>query len=141
MRNGICDLVAEIRLAQHVAPNLRTMCSLASGSCSLVHVPANPQHRQFVDGLSLHICLRPCNHICPSGAGEECDVDLFLVMPRVIWLRGLIKPHGQIQVPWSPLFSLANVLTECAAQLIDVCSRASHHSCKGLQELAPTSVS
>ncbi|CAE7714679.1 unnamed protein product, partial [Symbiodinium pilosum] len=53
--NGICDLVAEIRLAQHVAPNLRTMC-------------------------------------------EECDVDLFLVMPRVIWLRGLIKPQGQIQV-------------------------------------------
>jgi len=53
--NGICDLVAEIRMAQHVAPNLRTMC-------------------------------------------EECDVDLFLVMPRVIWLRGLIKPQGQVQV-------------------------------------------
>ncbi|CAK9076135.1 unnamed protein product [Durusdinium trenchii] len=29
---------------------------------------------------------------------EECDVDLFLVMPRVIWLRGLSKPPQQIQV-------------------------------------------
>lgn len=53
--NGICDLVAEIRLAQHVAPSLRDMC-------------------------------------------EECDVDLFLVMPRIIWLRGLCKPSQQVQV-------------------------------------------
>lgn len=52
---GICDLVAEIRLAQHVAPSLRDMC-------------------------------------------EECDVDLFLVMPRIIWLRGLCKPSQQVQV-------------------------------------------
>lgn len=27
-RNGICDLVAEIRLAQHVTPSLREMCHL-----------------------------------------------------------------------------------------------------------------
>eukprot|EP00913_Durusdinium_trenchii_P012672 g11899.t1 len=33
-----------------------------------------------------------------GSAGEECDVDLFLVMPRVIWLRGLSKPPQQIQV-------------------------------------------
>lgn len=29
---------------------------------------------------------------------EECDVDLFLVMPRIIWLRGLCKPSQQVQV-------------------------------------------
>eukprot|EP00931_Biecheleriopsis_adriatica_P053948 TRINITY_DN31705_c0_g1_i1.p1 TRINITY_DN31705_c0_g1~~TRINITY_DN31705_c0_g1_i1.p1 ORF type:complete len:552 (+),score=102.67 TRINITY_DN31705_c0_g1_i1:71-1657(+) len=49
---GLCDLVAETRLAQKIVPGLREMC-------------------------------------------EECDVELFMVMPRIIWLRGLEKPSAQ----------------------------------------------
>merc|ERR1712151_65547 len=44
-----CDLVAEIRAAQRLAPALASMC-------------------------------------------DECDVELFLVLPRIIWLRFLAKP-------------------------------------------------
>lgn len=47
--NGICDLVAEIRLAQRLVPDLKAMC-------------------------------------------EDCDVELFMVLPRILWLRGLAKP-------------------------------------------------
>lgn len=47
--NAVCDLVAEIRFAQRLAPALTSMC-------------------------------------------EECDVELFLVLPRLIWLRFLAKP-------------------------------------------------
>jgi hypothetical protein len=47
--NAVCDLVAEIRFAQRLAPALTGMC-------------------------------------------EECDVELFLVLPRLIWLRFLAKP-------------------------------------------------
>eukprot|EP00440_Ansanella_granifera_P009159 gb/GFBE01009921.1/.p1 GENE.gb/GFBE01009921.1/~~gb/GFBE01009921.1/.p1 ORF type:complete len:530 (+),score=107.52 gb/GFBE01009921.1/:1-1590(+) len=53
--NGICDLVAETRLAQRIAPALKDMC-------------------------------------------EECDVELFMVLPRIIWLRGLAKPTTQLDV-------------------------------------------
>lgn len=47
--NAVCDLVAEIRSAQRLAPALTNMC-------------------------------------------DECDVELFLVLPRLIWLRFLAKP-------------------------------------------------
>mmetsp|Transcript_71164 Transcript_71164/g.125793 ORF Transcript_71164/g.125793 Transcript_71164/m.125793 type:complete len:535 (+) Transcript_71164:103-1707(+) len=53
--HGLCDLVAEVRLAQRIAPPLRTMC-------------------------------------------DECDVELFMVLPRIIWLRGLAKPGSQLGV-------------------------------------------
>eukprot|EP00931_Biecheleriopsis_adriatica_P050273 TRINITY_DN2909_c0_g1_i1.p1 TRINITY_DN2909_c0_g1~~TRINITY_DN2909_c0_g1_i1.p1 ORF type:complete len:556 (+),score=129.41 TRINITY_DN2909_c0_g1_i1:189-1670(+) len=53
--NGICDLVAEIRLAQRITPCLKTMC-------------------------------------------EDCDVELFMVMPRILWLRGLVRPAVQERV-------------------------------------------
>eukprot|EP00931_Biecheleriopsis_adriatica_P050275 TRINITY_DN2909_c0_g2_i1.p1 TRINITY_DN2909_c0_g2~~TRINITY_DN2909_c0_g2_i1.p1 ORF type:complete len:514 (+),score=96.15 TRINITY_DN2909_c0_g2_i1:137-1678(+) len=53
--NGICDLVAEIRLAQQITPALKTMC-------------------------------------------EDCDVELFMVMPRILWLRGLMRPAIQESV-------------------------------------------
>lgn len=46
---AVCDLVAEIRVAQRLAPALQQMC-------------------------------------------EDCDVELFLVLPRIIWLRFLAKP-------------------------------------------------
>jgi hypothetical protein len=46
---AVCDLVAEIRAAQRLAPALTQMC-------------------------------------------EECDVELFLVLPRLIWLRFLAMP-------------------------------------------------
>jgi len=47
--NAVCDLVAEIRSAQRLAPALTMMC-------------------------------------------DDCDVELFLVLPRLIWLRFLAKP-------------------------------------------------
>jgi len=53
--NGICDLVAEIRSAQLVIPDLKNLC-------------------------------------------EECDVELFMVLPRILWLGGLIKPAVYLQV-------------------------------------------
>jgi len=53
--HGLCDLVAEVRLAQRIAPPLKSMC-------------------------------------------EECDVELFMVLPRIIWLRGLAKPAAQLGV-------------------------------------------
>lgn len=53
--NGICDLVAEMRLAQRIAPDLLAMC-------------------------------------------EEVDAELFVVMPRIIWLRALTKPAEQLAV-------------------------------------------
>mmetsp|Transcript_86791 Transcript_86791/g.218470 ORF Transcript_86791/g.218470 Transcript_86791/m.218470 type:complete len:535 (-) Transcript_86791:127-1731(-) len=46
---AVCDLVAEIRVAQRLAPALQQMC-------------------------------------------EDCDVELFLVLPRIIWLRFLTQP-------------------------------------------------
>lgn len=46
---AVCDLVAEIRVAQRLAPVLTQMC-------------------------------------------DDCDVELFLVLPRIIWLRFLAKP-------------------------------------------------
>mmetsp|Transcript_41996 Transcript_41996/g.97795 ORF Transcript_41996/g.97795 Transcript_41996/m.97795 type:complete len:530 (+) Transcript_41996:29-1618(+) len=49
MLTAVCDLVAEIRAAQRVAPVLSQMC-------------------------------------------EECDVEMFMVMPRLAWLRCLDKP-------------------------------------------------
>jgi len=53
--NAVCDLVAEIRSAQRLAPSLTAMC-------------------------------------------EECDVELFLVLPRLIWLRFLAKPQEHIDM-------------------------------------------
>lgn len=53
--SGICDLVAEMRFAQRIAPELLTMC-------------------------------------------EEVDAELFVVMPRIIWLRALTKPAAQLAV-------------------------------------------
>eukprot|EP00930_Biecheleria_cincta_P035810 TRINITY_DN24608_c0_g2_i1.p1 TRINITY_DN24608_c0_g2~~TRINITY_DN24608_c0_g2_i1.p1 ORF type:complete len:547 (-),score=103.56 TRINITY_DN24608_c0_g2_i1:316-1908(-) len=53
--NGICDLVAEIRLAQRLVPDLKTMC-------------------------------------------EDCDVELFMVLPRILWIRGLAKPAVHFDV-------------------------------------------
>jgi uncharacterized protein YeaO (DUF488 family) len=53
--NGICDLVAEIRLAQRITPSLKSMC-------------------------------------------EDCDVELFMVLPRILWLRGLAKPAAHFHV-------------------------------------------
>jgi hypothetical protein len=53
--NAVCDLVAEIRSAQRVAPVLTTMC-------------------------------------------DECDVELFLVLPRIIWLRFLAQPAKQTEL-------------------------------------------
>mmetsp|Transcript_93984 Transcript_93984/g.271683 ORF Transcript_93984/g.271683 Transcript_93984/m.271683 type:complete len:524 (-) Transcript_93984:315-1886(-) len=53
--SGVCDLVAEIRHAQRVAPALTTMC-------------------------------------------DECDVELFLVLPRMIWLRFLAQPHQHTEL-------------------------------------------
>eukprot|EP00930_Biecheleria_cincta_P013488 TRINITY_DN11991_c0_g5_i1.p1 TRINITY_DN11991_c0_g5~~TRINITY_DN11991_c0_g5_i1.p1 ORF type:complete len:561 (+),score=99.38 TRINITY_DN11991_c0_g5_i1:29-1711(+) len=53
--NGICDLVAEIRLAQRITPGLKSMC-------------------------------------------EDCDVELFMVLPRILWLRGLAKPAAHLHV-------------------------------------------
>jgi len=53
--NAVCDLVAEIRRAQRVAPSLTAMC-------------------------------------------EECDVELFLVLPRMIWLRFLAEPLGHAEL-------------------------------------------
>jgi hypothetical protein len=52
---GVCDLVAEIRVAQRIAPALTSMC-------------------------------------------DECDVELFLVLPRLIWLRFLARPlqHAEL---------------------------------------------
>lgn len=47
--SAVCDLVAEIRVAQRLAPALTQMC-------------------------------------------DDCDVELFLVLPRIIWLRFLAKP-------------------------------------------------
>ncbi|CAE6927873.1 unnamed protein product [Symbiodinium natans] len=49
MLTAVCDLVAEIRAAQRLAPVLAQMC-------------------------------------------EECDVEMFMVMPRLAWLRYLDKP-------------------------------------------------
>mmetsp|Transcript_24641 Transcript_24641/g.79728 ORF Transcript_24641/g.79728 Transcript_24641/m.79728 type:complete len:521 (-) Transcript_24641:131-1693(-) len=53
--NAVCDLVAEIRRAQRVAPALTAMC-------------------------------------------EECDVELFLVLPRMIWLRFLAEPQQHAEL-------------------------------------------
>lgn len=53
--NAVCDLVAEIRMAQRIAPALLMMC-------------------------------------------DECDVELFLVLPRIIWLRFLAKPTHQSEL-------------------------------------------
>lgn len=53
--SGICDLVAEMRFAQRIAPELVAMC-------------------------------------------EGVDAELFVVMPRIIWLRGLTKPAAQLAV-------------------------------------------
>lgn len=53
--NSVCDLVAEIRLAQQIVPALLTMC-------------------------------------------DECDVELFMVLPRIIWLRYLIKPQALLDL-------------------------------------------
>eukprot|EP00930_Biecheleria_cincta_P013487 TRINITY_DN11991_c0_g4_i1.p1 TRINITY_DN11991_c0_g4~~TRINITY_DN11991_c0_g4_i1.p1 ORF type:complete len:546 (+),score=99.11 TRINITY_DN11991_c0_g4_i1:78-1640(+) len=47
--SGICDLVAEIRQAQLITPDLKSMCA-------------------------------------------DCNVELFMVLPRILWLRGLAKP-------------------------------------------------
>merc|ERR1719464_2465584 len=47
--NAVCDLVAEIRVAQRLVPALTAMC-------------------------------------------DECDVELFMVLPRIIWLRFLASP-------------------------------------------------
>eukprot|EP00927_Polykrikos_kofoidii_P037337 TRINITY_DN31489_c0_g1_i1.p1 TRINITY_DN31489_c0_g1~~TRINITY_DN31489_c0_g1_i1.p1 ORF type:complete len:537 (-),score=98.33 TRINITY_DN31489_c0_g1_i1:50-1660(-) len=52
---AVCDLVAEIRAAQRLAPALTAMC-------------------------------------------EECDVELFLVLPRIIWLRFLAKPSKHTEL-------------------------------------------
>ncbi|CAJ1410268.1 unnamed protein product [Effrenium voratum] len=49
MLSAVCDLVAEIRSAQRIAPALAQMC-------------------------------------------EECDVEMFMVIPRMAWLRCLDKP-------------------------------------------------
>jgi len=53
--NGICDVVAQIRGAQRIAPALATMC-------------------------------------------EDCDVELFMVLPRIIWLRCLEKPSNLLDL-------------------------------------------
>jgi len=53
--NGICDLVAEIQLAQRITPDLKSMC-------------------------------------------EDCDVELFMVLPRILWLRGLAKPATHLHI-------------------------------------------
>lgn len=53
--NAVCDLVAEIRAAQRLAPALAAMC-------------------------------------------EECDVELFLVLPRIIWLRFLSAPSAHTEL-------------------------------------------
>ncbi|CAK9050840.1 unnamed protein product [Durusdinium trenchii] len=50
MLTAVCDLVAEIRAAQRIAPALAQMC-------------------------------------------EECDVEMFMVMPRLAWLRFLDRPE------------------------------------------------
>lgn len=52
---AVCDLVAEIRVAQRLAPSLTTMC-------------------------------------------DECDVELFMVLPRLIWLRFLAKPQQHTEL-------------------------------------------
>jgi hypothetical protein len=52
--NSMCDIVAEIKSAQRIAPALISMC-------------------------------------------DECDVELFMVLPRIIWLRCLANP--QVQTP------------------------------------------
>jgi len=53
--SAVCDLVAEIRAAQRLAPALTAMC-------------------------------------------DECDVELFLVLPRIIWLRFLAKPRPHMEL-------------------------------------------
>lgn len=52
--NAVCDLVAEVRTAQRLAPALAKMC-------------------------------------------EECDAELFMVLPRIVWLRFLVKPQQQAE--------------------------------------------
>jgi len=52
---AICDLVAEIRAAQRIAPAFTTMC-------------------------------------------EDCDVELFLILPRIMWLRFLAKPFQLLEL-------------------------------------------
>eukprot|EP00930_Biecheleria_cincta_P045182 TRINITY_DN3114_c0_g2_i1.p1 TRINITY_DN3114_c0_g2~~TRINITY_DN3114_c0_g2_i1.p1 ORF type:complete len:538 (+),score=105.93 TRINITY_DN3114_c0_g2_i1:60-1673(+) len=49
LMNAVCDVVAQIRLAQRIAPTLASMC-------------------------------------------DDCDVELFMVLPRILWLRALEKP-------------------------------------------------
>jgi len=53
--NAICDLVAEIRAAQRIAPAFTAMC-------------------------------------------EDCDVELFLILPRIIWLRFLVEPFQLLEL-------------------------------------------
>eukprot|EP00931_Biecheleriopsis_adriatica_P050274 TRINITY_DN2909_c0_g1_i2.p1 TRINITY_DN2909_c0_g1~~TRINITY_DN2909_c0_g1_i2.p1 ORF type:complete len:535 (+),score=102.42 TRINITY_DN2909_c0_g1_i2:75-1679(+) len=55
LMKGVCDLVAEIRVAQRIAPGLTTLC-------------------------------------------DECDVEMFMVLPRIIWLRCLAKPSRQLDL-------------------------------------------
>lgn len=98
--NAICDLVAEIRMAQRVAPALTTMC-------------------------------------------EECDVELFLVLPRIIWLRFLAKPANQ----WELLRSILPhrfIETKDNAQVrswdfeVDAFMVKYHHAMKCLVGAQPT---
>lgn len=53
--NSICDLVAEIQLAQRMVPGLKVMC-------------------------------------------EDYDVELFMILPRILWIRGLIEPTAYLHV-------------------------------------------
>jgi len=73
--HAVCDLVREIRVAQHLVPALTDMC-------------------------------------------EECDVELFLVLPRIIWLRFLNKPSEQSELLKSLLphrFKGSNDKEKCQA--------------------------
>jgi len=53
--DAICDLVAEIRAAQRIAPALTQMC-------------------------------------------EDCDVELFMCLPRIVWLRFLTEPARHLEL-------------------------------------------
>lgn len=67
--NGICDLVAEIRLAQHVAPSLRDMCNLGrSCPCRGAFLPARQQH---FDGKLASCRLTHCRTISLGSLGEK----------------------------------------------------------------------
>lgn len=73
--NAVCDLVAEIRSAQRLAPALGAMC-------------------------------------------EDCDVELFLVLPRLIWLRFLAKPTQHLELLKS---LLPHRFTETKEGSLEVC--------------------